>query len=104
MLIRPPYRARAPESACVDVSAASVGLTESPGRVNGIRLTRVIQLGCGREVCPHPAGGDKEPGEGWGRGRGGGPFHHFTGNSTKFQFQFVCHRLISAWALTLANI
>lgn len=78
------------ECTCVPVCLWCVGLTESPGRVNGIRLTCVIQLGCGREVCPHPsAGGDKEPGEGGERGERG-PFHHFTGNSTKFQFQSVC--------------
>lgn len=82
-LILHPYRARAPESACacvrasvrvcvslVHVSPTSAGLTESPGRVNGIRLTCVIQLGCGRDVCPHPsAGGDKEPGGGEGGAR-----------------------------------
>lgn len=75
-LILHPYRARAPESACacvrvclwVHVSPARAGLTESLGRVNGIRLTCVIQLVCGREVCPHPsAGGDKEPGGGGAR-------------------------------------
>lgn len=50
----------------VHVSPVRAGLTE---RANGIRLTCVIQLGCGREVCPHPsAAGDKEPGEGGGEG------------------------------------
>lgn len=41
-----------------------VGLTESTERMNGIRPTCVIQLACGRELCPHPsARRDKEVGK-----------------------------------------
>lgn len=85
------------------VGPTSVGLTDRLGRVNGIRLTCVIQLGCGREVCPHPsAGGDKEPGEG-----GWGPFHQFTGNPTTFLFPFgltqtdLCLGVATAKRLTM---
>lgn len=61
------------------VSPVRAGLTES---ANGIRLTCVIQLDCGREVCPHPSAvGDKEPEKGVGREA----LHHVTGDSPKFK-------------------
>lgn len=105
-LILHPYRARAPERTCARVCVfgqmsvrRAFGLTESPGGVNGIRLTCVIQLGCGREVCPHPsAGGDKA----WRRGgKGlGDNFIILLGILQNFSFnQFVCldRSLLGLW-------
>lgn len=84
---------------CMLLSLVRGGLPESPERVNGIRLTCVIQLGCGREVCPHPsAAGDKEPGEGrWGH------FIMLLRILKKKINLFVCHGQISAEALILAR-